>query len=44
MSSLNSCFMGVLGCPNFYLQTFDFEKSEFSILNISVNYLYHGID
>jgi len=36
--------MGVLGCPNFYLQTFDFEKNEFFISNISSNYLYHGID
>ena len=36
--------MGVLGCPNFYSQNFDFEKTEFFTANVSSNYLYHGID
>ena len=36
--------MGVLGCPNFYIQNFEFEKNEFFITNICSHCLYHGID
>jgi len=36
--------MGVLGYPNFFLQTFDFEKDELFVSSISSNYLYHGVD
>ena len=36
--------MGVLGCPNFHIRNFEFEKNEFFITNTCANCLYHGVD
>lgn len=36
--------MGVLGCLNFYLKSFEFEKSEFFMINVCFDCLYYGVD
>lgn len=36
--------MGVIGCPNFYMQNFMFEQNNLYLSNVSSNFLYHGID
>ena len=36
--------MGVLGCPDFHLKSFEFEKNEFFLTNVCSDCLYHGID
>ena len=36
--------MGVLGCPDYHLQNFEFERNEFFLTNVCSDCLYHGID
>lgn len=36
--------MGVLGCPDFHLKNFEFEKNEFFLTNVCSDCLYHGVD
>ena len=36
--------MGVLGCPESYSWTYNFEYNEYFLTNVCINCLYHGID
>jgi len=36
--------MGVLGCPDYHLQNFEFERNEFFLTNVCSDCLYHGVD